>query len=425
MLKYLLSALFLLSPVLYGQSPCPELPFVRGLRVYGGDDERNLPVMVKEDTARATSETSLPSFITIRFDVMEEAPPRLVIRFYHCDKDWNIDEDFIVRDDFFTYTRQLEYEQAPAGTDQFRWRFTNRFPSDYHSFVRFLYSGNWIFDVVDEMDEEQIYASGRFIVVENIVRANLNIRNDYWTDYPPPRNEVHRLTLSIAVPKKLFPDYVRSVDFYKNFNLYEQYRVDSYDRQENTFVEGIGLAEKTFRYNNMPPGNGYRLFDLRNPATYPEGKVLGKFEGPDFTRYRFSADASRYNGAAETSPMRSFDIDYLCVRFELEHPFIDDRDVFVAGIFNNWDPQRVDRMIFDDDIEHYVLHRRLLRGAYDYQYVLGRYDEERGYVVDQDWIALAGNTWAANNLYWAIIYYDDDQFGGVNRAVGFSAAVAR
>ena len=425
-MRAVLFFLILFIPALAAaQTSCRELPFIRGLRVYGGDDETSLPVIVKADTARASRETSLPSVLTIRFDVMEESPPRLVIRFYHCDKDWNIDEDFIVRDDFFTYTRQLEYEQAPAGTDRFRWRFVNQFPSEYHSFVRFLYSGNWIFDIVDERDEDAIYASGRFIVVENIVRSTLSIRNDYWPDYSPPRDQVHRLTLSMSIPKSLFPDYVRTIDFYKNFNLYEQYRVDSYDRQSNTFVEGIGLAEKTFRYENMPPGNGYRLLDLRSAAVYPEGKVLTKFEGPDFTRFRFGDNVSRYHGAAETLPLRSFDCDYLCVRFELEHPFIDNRDIFVAGIFNNWDPQRDDLMLFDEETEHYVLDRYLLRGAYDYQYVLGRYDEELGYVVDQDWISIAGNTWAADNLYWAIIYYDDDQFGGVNRAVGFQAIIAR
>ena len=51
---------------------------------------------------------------------------------------------------------------------------------------------------------------------------------------------------------------------------------------------------------------------------------------------------------------------------------------FVAGIFNNWDPQPDDRMWYDEEIGHYVRHRWLLRGAYDYQYVVGRYNEEKG-----------------------------------------------
>lgn len=420
----LLLILIILPTTLLAQNPCPEMPFIRGLRVYGGSDETNLPVIVKTDTARSAAETSLPTTITIRFDVNEEMPPRLMIRFHHCDKNWNIDTDFFARDDFFTYTRQLFYEQAPTGVEYYRWRFINTFPSDQHSFVRFLYSGNWIFDIVDENNEDDIYASGRFIVVENIVRSNLRVTNDYWTEYNPPLDEVHRLRLQIRVPDALFADYVRSVDFYKNFNLYRHYRVDSYDRQPNTFVEGIGLREKTFTYENVLPGNGYRFYDLRSPAVYPQGKLATKFEGPDFTRFRFGADASRYFGAAETPPLRSFDTEYLCVRFELEHPFIEDRNVFVAGIFNHWDPQPEDRLVFDEETEHYFVDRMLLRGAYDYQYILGRYDTERGFVVNQDWTALAGNTWGANNLYWAIIYYDDDEFGGIHRAVGFATAVA-
>ncbi|PLX31156.1 MAG: hypothetical protein C0600_06350 [Ignavibacteria bacterium] len=425
-MRRILLFLVLFTPAaLQAQTPCSELPFIRGLRVFGGDREDNLPVILQADTSRASAETFLPTYITIRFDVHERMPPRLVIRFHHCDKDWNIDTDYFVRDDFFTYSRELLYEGAPTGADHFLWRFENRFPSEEHSFVRFLYSGNWIFDIVDERDQESIYASGRFIVVENRVRAGLSIRNDYWTDWDSPYDQVHRLDLDIAVKdQKLFPDYVRTVDFYKNFNLFEQYRVDSYDRRDNTFVEGIGLKEKTFTYRNVPPGNGYRFYDLRSPSIYAEKAILTKFEGPDFTRFRFSADASRYHGSSVTTPLNSFDTDYLCVQFELEHPEIDGRDVFVAGLFNQWDPQATDQLEYDKDIGHYIGRRWLLRGAYDYQYVLGTYDEELGYVANQDWIALAGNTWAANNLYWVIVYYDDDEFGGVTRAVGFAAAVA-
>ncbi|MFZ1728638.1 MAG: type IX secretion system plug protein domain-containing protein [Bacteroidota bacterium] len=404
------------------QDVCPKPPFIRGLRVYAGNDETNLPVMIKSDSSVQVQNLPMPAFITIRFDVAEEMPPRLTIRFHHCDKNWNIDTDYFVRDDFFTYTRLLFYEQSAAGVDGYRWRFTNSFPSSDHPFVRFLYSGNWIFDITDENDASIIYASGRFIVAEQGVRSGLEVRNDYWTRWDMPFDQVHRLRLEVRIPSPgpIFPDYVRTVDFYRNFDLYKNYRVDSYDRQANTFVEGIGLERKTFTYENIPSGNGYRLFDLRRPAVYPARQLVRKFEGPDFTRFRFGTDRSSYLGAAVTEPLRSFDADYLCVQFELETPFIEDGDVFVAGIFNNWDPQLEDRMIFDKETGHYFLHRWLLRGAYDYQYVVGSYDEELGYLDNADWLRLEGNGWGANILYWAVIYYDDDQFGGVNRAVGFT-----
>jgi len=414
-----------LASLMSGQSlPCSEPPFIRDLRVYGGDDERNLPVFVRPDTARRSGGSGLPPYITIRFDVDEQAPPRLKLIFRHCDKDWNIDTDYFVRDDFFTYTRMLFYEASPGGSRGYSWRFENRFPSEEHPFVRFLYSGNWIVDIVDEQDDDAIYASARFICVEDIVPGSLRVFNDYWTEWDMPLDQVHRLQLAMKIPDVLFADYLTTVDFYKNFNLFDSYRVGSYDFSRNTFVEGIGLREKTFIYRNILPGNGYRVFDFTRPGVYPSGNIVSRFGGPDFTRYRFSTELSAHYGAAVTLPLRSWDSEYLCVRFELEHPRIRGGDVFVAGIFNSWDPQEADKMEFDEDIEHYVHHRWLLRGSYDYQYVIGVYDDEAGYVREADWTFVEGNSWAARNLYWCIMYYDDDQFGGVTRAVGFARAVS-
>lgn len=415
----------LIVPIAEAQEvPCAELPFIRGLRVYGGMDERNLPVFAKKDTGRSVSITSLPDFLTIRFDVDEQMPPRLKIRFRHCDKDWNADTDYFVRDDFFTYTRSLLYEAATTGSRGFSWRFENCFPSEDHPFVRFLYSGNWIFEITDEMDDTKLYASGRFVCVEPLVRCGLQVSNDYWTEYEPPLDQVHRLRLSIEVPDGLFADFVRTVDFYKNFSLYNAERVDGYDFKANTFVEGLGLKNKVLTLRNMQPGNTCRNFDFSRPGMYPGGNTVTRFGGADFSRFRFSADPAIHYGASVSLPLRSWDAEYLCVRFELEHPFVSGRDVFVAGIFNDWDPQPVDKMDYDESSGHYVLHRWLLRGSYDYQYVAGVYDVDEGYVTDSDWIMFEGNSWAAENMYWAIIYYDDDQFGGVTRAVGFARAMS-
>lgn len=404
--------------------PCPELPFIRGLSVYGGDDESALPVIAMPDTASKQMRSSLPRYITIRFDVDELAPPRLMLRFKHCDKDWRMDDTPIVRDDFFTFTRSLLFEGAPAGANGFRWRFTNSFPSPEHPFVRFLYSGNWMFEVVDEQDTSAVYASGRFIVVEPRCASTMRVINDYWTRNDPPRDQVHRLELQVKIPESIFADNVRVVDFYRNHALYDNYRVDSYDRQANTFVEGIGLREKTFIYRNVLPVNGYRVFDLRSAAVYSEDRVATRFGGPDFTRYRFSTDASLSYGGMRSAALNSFDAEYLCVEFELEHARFKGADVFVAGKFNEWDPQPADRMRYDESTGHYHLHRYLLRGAYDYQYVVGNYDPSVGFVADADWVAIEGNSWSARNMYWTVVYYDDDQFGGITRAVGFARMVS-
>jgi hypothetical protein len=432
-LKSIFPVSFLLSPllspvgviVLYllctgvavAQTDCPELPFVRGLRVYGGDDETALPVMYKDGCGS-------PDHITIRFDVSSKQPPRLKIRFRHCNKDWKVDTDFFVRDDFFTVTRYLAYQQAPAGVEYFSWRFTNIFPGPDNPFVRFRYSGNWVFEVQDEQDDDAVYASGRFIVVEKGVRAGLTIFNDYWTENEMPLDRVHRLQLAVSVPDSLYADYVKTVDFYRNHSLVSPYRVDAYDYQSNTRVEGLGLKQKTFNYLNALPGNGYRYWDFRNVAAYANNTLVRRIDGADFTRFRFGTDPMHMYGSSRTGAAESWDTDYMCVLFELNHQGFDGRSIFLAGDFNNWDPGPSDMLTKNEKSNKWEIRKRLLRGAYEYQYVVGYVDEETGTVKDQDWTTLEGNAWDAENLYWAVVYYDDDQFGGVHRAIGFFKRVA-
>ncbi len=408
-------------PALLAQDVCAPMPFIRGLTIYAGNDETNLPIVLTAASA-GTLDSTVYGALTIRFDVDERIPPRLCIRFRHCDKDWRVDTDGFVRDDFFTYTRSLYYEQAPAGVRGFAWRFINTFPSREHPFVRFLYSGNWMFEITDERDADDVYATGRFIVVENLVPSSLEVTNDYWTEYEPPHDQVHRMRVRMRIPEALFADFVATVDIYRDRRLFHPMRVAAYDFAGNTRVEGLGTKEKTFTYLNAAPGNGYRFLDISSPGSYPTGHPVRLTRGPDFTRFRFGTDVSRFDGAARTVGWSS-DADYMCVRFELAHPQIDGSDVFVAGNWNFWDPQESDRMHRDSVSGNYVLDRMLLRGEYDYQYVVGTYDPERGYIVDADWTRIEGNDWGARNLYWAIIYYDDDQHGGITRAVG--AVLAR
>jgi hypothetical protein len=62
-------------------------------------------------------------------------------------------------------------------------------------------------------------------------------------------------------------------------------------------------------------------------------------------------------------------------------------------------------MRYDEATKIYKLVARLRRGTYDYQYVLN----------DNDWITLEGNDWRTVNVYTALMYYHDPQFGGFDR----------
>lgn len=400
-----------------GQEECQALLFIRGLLVYGGNEQTNLPVIVR----RGFTDDSLRyPHITIQFDVNERTPPRLAIRFYHCDMNWNIDDDPFFRDDFYTYSRSLFYQKAQESAKQVTWRFLNSFPSPEHPFVRFLHSGNWLFEIVDEYDHSKAYASGRFIVIDNHVALDLSVQNDYWSEFAPPANRVHRLDLRLNVPDGLIADYVTTVDFYKNRHIFDSYRVTTDRFESNTRFDGLGRSEKTFTYLNMAPGNGYRFLDLRSPTQYPTGYVALRPEGPDQSRMKYGSDQMILFGACQLSTVGAWDADYLCVRFELLLDQLQNRDVFVAGQFNQWDPQLEDKMVYDSKSKSYKLEKYLFRGFHDYQYVTGQYDHEKRFVSSANWIELENNFWETSNEYWAIVYYTDPQYGGFTQAVGFT-----
>ncbi len=398
----------------------PTLPFIRGLRVYAGNNETTVPVIIRGDRDENGQPILSNDFITIVFDVNESSPPRLQIKFRHCSKNWEVDDIPIVKDDFYSTSRFLFYEPSPVGVKHYTFHFKNAFPSADNPFVRFLYSGNWTFDVLKEFDERTVYASGRFYVVDAIADIRLKVQNDFWTDFSPPLDRVHKFTADIKIPDSLFTDYVNTVDFIQNFRTYDPARVSVWERKINTHVEGVGLPEKKFTFYNVNPGNAYRWYDLRNVNFYPNNKEVIKAGGPDFTRYRFTIDQPHHYGSAVLNHTGSWDDDYLKVLFELSYPKNDSISIFLVGLFNNWDPMKEDQLVWDEKRNEYLVWKWLRRGSYDYQYIIGRYDSEKGFVVDQDWTTIEGSGWETRNRYWCLVYYDDNSFGGIDRIVGFA-----
>jgi hypothetical protein len=97
--------------------------------------------------------------------------------------------------------------------------------------------------------------------------------------------------------------------------------------------------------------------------------------------------------------------DYVEFQFELARPEeIVGEKIYVVGDFNGWRVDERWRLQYDAGSKLSTL---LRRGAYDYQYVLG----------GNDWITLEGNDWRTVNLYTALLYYSDPDYGGFDRIV--------
>jgi hypothetical protein len=374
---------------------------IKGLRVYGSD-ESGLP---------ATNLDSRP--ITIEFDVDEEVPPDVHIRVIHCDRDWNTTVSAFVNDEQLNRSKgPLHFDPAPAGVQFYRYHYTVRIPG-ITGLERLRQSGNYVFEIVDEQ-WKNVLARGRFFAVEPVLAPSMTVTNRSLPSEINPYNQVNKIEVAFGLPtaeqlhgETLYPLNLKVVDIYRNRQMYGWWRIDSDRPGPHTFVEGYGTTKMKFIVDNVTPGNGYRRLDLRNATEYPPGEQLRPLRGADVSR--FQKPPTRDDHGTSVLVVGTRYADYLPYRFELSMERPEHDSVFVVGDFNGWKPSPECAMKYDSDTQRYEWQTTLRRGVYDYQYVVG----------PNDWITLEGNDWRTINVYSALIYYHDNQYGGFDRIIGF------
>jgi len=396
---------------------------VRGLSVYVEDDESTFPILVRDTVDQDGKPVRPYPRLTIQFDVVASEPPQLRIQFQHCNRNWEVDNNAFINDPNHTTSFVLQYRASPGGVEGYDYRYINSFP-DADDVVRFDYSGNWMFRILDP-ERTTVVAEGRFFVVDRIAPTTVSVTNDYLTANASPLNQIHKVAVRVRLPQEADGLYMTTIDVYQNRRLSHPYRCDAWDRDPYTHVEGFNTGERIFTISNILPGNEYRVLDLSNVTRYPNYTLVRLVEGADHLRlfWRTGAD---HDGESQLNRFTGLSSDYLEVLFRLDMLERDyrgltagGRDIFLAGEFNFWNPSKEDRLAWDEAERSYVVRKLLRRGIYDYQYVTGRWDAATNTVLDHDWTAVEGNDWRTTNTYRALVYFNDPRFGGFDRLVGF------
>jgi hypothetical protein len=397
---------------------------MRGVEVYGREKENEFPIIVRDSVNAEGKGAGGESYITIQFDAVTSDPTGIRIRFFHCNRNWEPDNNLFVQDQFHNTSHLLNYEPSPNGVHGYTYRFVNHFP-DRDDIVRFEYSGNWIFRIMDNSGDSVFY-EGRFFVVDRLVPVKIAVANDYVTANVSPMNQAHAVTVQVQLHDETEGLYFTTVDVYQNRRFRAPFRIDAMDRDSYTFVEGIGRGYREFSIRNILPGNEYRTFDFGDANRYPNGTPVRSLEGADQVRLYWRTGPDR-DGTAGLNRYTGINSDYLDVVFRLDMTETDRRNattggrgIFLVGPFNDWDPMREDLLAYDEQERSLVAKEYLRRGIYDYQYVTGIWNEDSGVVEQQDWTALEGNDWRTTNTYVAMVYYNEPRFGGFDRIVGMA-----
>ena len=385
---------------------------ILGLRVYGNNDEYLPPIITKTEV------------ITIEFDVTTVHPPNLQIIFKHASKDWVADDNLFVNAPEKSRTDYLAYATAPNGVYQYTFHYKNSFPNQ-RNVAEFVYSGNYIFTIIDRDANDENLASGKFIVTEETVPTSMTVENTYYPEAVSPLNQVNYITVNVNAPREyraddplgIYHSYIKTVDIIQNWKIDRPFRIDLDDRSPDTFIEDFLSAKKKFWIRNVLVGNEYRRLDLSNTTVYPNRQLAVSKDGPDLSRFQWQGKPDA-NGASKLKPFVGANSDYLEIEMRLRLPKKSEKSIYLVGSFNNWEVLPEYAMEYDTTTQLYVFRFWVRRGVYDYQYVLG-IEDGSGNITEEDWIALEGNDWRTINRLTALVYYNDRRFGGFDRVVGF------
>ncbi|MBI3585727.1 MAG: DUF5103 domain-containing protein, partial [Ignavibacteriales bacterium] len=254
---------------------------ILGLRVTGSA-EAQLPVAGLDNRP-----------ITIEFDLKEDKPASIMVKFFHCDRNWNVTQNSFINDEMQNRTKSpLSFEPAPAGVQHYRFHYTLKVPG-FAGVERFPQSGNYIFEIWDD-ETKMILGRGRFFVVENTIKLGMNVANRSLPSESNPYSQVNKVEVGCVIPEpddahkeNFFPIYFTTMDIYKNRQLYTPWRIDADDKNPNTFIDGLGTMKMKFIIDNLLPGNEYRRIDLRDINLYPLGQQLRARDGADVSRFLF------------------------------------------------------------------------------------------------------------------------------------------
>lgn len=356
----------------------------------------------------------------LQFDVFSDDAPYLYYTFVHCDNQWQPTN--LPKNDYINGFFQDDIE---------------KFTFSVNTFVNYVHydlifptadmmpklSGNYLLVVTGE-NEDDIYFTRRFYVVDNVARINATIPR-YPFDLNLGTNK-QEIDLDIV-----YPDMFNSrADQYSNVTIQQNGRWDnavfglkptyvypeklSYINNAKTVFESGNqyLRINTSNFDNRPEKTRsvYREEDIylvtlyedtkRNTHTYLEEEDL--FGEKFIYLERKNLDAT-------------YEADYAQVDFFLKwSQYLIGQDVYIIGAITDWRMDENAKMEYDPERRGYKKSLLLKQGYYDYIYAVK--DNATGITT---LAPINGDFWETNNMYHIFVYLFD-YILGYDRLIGYS-----
>lgn len=97
-------------------------------------------------------------------------------------------------------------------------------------------------------------------------------------------------------------------------------------------------------------------------------------------------------------------------------------DVFLAGSFNNWKPDKNWQMYYDEQFNLYRLRQWFRRGVHDYLYATGTLNIDTDEVTNCSFEEFEGNTASNSNSFVAFTYARMMDYGGYDAIIAVTSS---
>lgn len=339
-------------------------------------------------------------------------------RLVHCDANWKSSElsefDYL---DGFSENQIQDYEFS-FNTNVDYVHYSLMLPNED---VKLKLSGNYILEVFQDFDIENVVLRQRFMVLESKVELKGKVKHPIDMERRKSHQEV---LFSIFHPNFLIDNPHSDLTVI----LRQNDRSDgSQKKVKPVFIRKDELVFDNNQEYIFPGNNEFHYFDLksfryqsiyiRSIENVEEETVVTLSPGKirQFTPYIYRRDN---NGVSVVSVDErkepDTEADYAHVVFTL--PFENELkhgQMYVYGAFNNWECDEGNRMVYNYELGVYQKSIYLKQGYYNYVYALLENDKNSpniGYIE--------GSHWQTENNYTIYVYYHDI-VKNYDRLIGF------
>jgi len=340
------------------------------------------------------------------FDDLDSGTRNYWYRLIHCDAGWQpSDLNYSDYMDGFEYNKIYDYKFS---FNTFC-KYTHYFVSVPNEDVRPKISGNYIIEVFEDYNPDNIVLTRRFSVVEYKLGIDAEVKRATLIDLKKSHQEIDfnvRKDASITDPY----GEIKVVLVQNN-------------RWDNA-VSGLKpslIKDQTLIYdfdedNNFPGGSEYRHFNTNNVRFQSEHIKSIIYEDPYYHYYLENDNRRPYkiysyhediNGKfmvdVEQGDDKDIEADYVYVTFNLSYdaPVVNG-NIYVSGAFTGWNFGNENRMKYKFEEKAYQLTLFLKQGYYNYEYVFVKDGSTKG-----DNTIIEGSHYETENDYFIYIYFHD------------------